>query len=300
MPSTPLALLGVPSSAGARRRGQEEAPQALRAAGLVTSLADHGLTVTDRGDLDRVTFRPDADSPKAQNRGLVRRVAREVAVEVAAATAAGALPVVVGGDCTITLGVVAGLLDGGSSLGVLYLDADLDLNTPETSPSGILDGMVTAHLLGRGDGELAGMGPRKPLLPDAHLAFFGYSVEDGGIDPPELDALDRSAALHSPIESVRANPLPTAREARAALEQRVDRILVHFDVDVTDTKAVDVPHPSGLSLDTAASVLEVFLSSPKLAGLVVTELNPVLDPDGSATHGLAARLAAALEAARGA
>jgi arginase len=298
--SRALAILGVPSSAGARRVGQEGAPSALRAAGLVRSLRDRGIDVVDQGDLPPVTFRPDADHPTAQNLGLVERVAREVSLDVERIRGEDALPVVLGGDCTITLGVVAGLLAEGSSLGLLYFDGDLDLNTPGTSPSGILDGMVTAHLLGRGDRRLAGLGPRCPLLEEADLVYFGYDVGAGGIDRPELSSLGQMATPRFPLEAIRDDPKAAARQALATLEGRVERILVHFDVDVTDTAAVDVPHSGGLSLEDAVEVLELFLASPRCAGLVVTELNPELDADGSVTRRLAGCLAGALTTSRGA
>ncbi len=296
MTRTQLAIIGVPSSAGARLEGQEEAPGALRSAGLVSALEERGLEVIDRGDLSSVEYRPDREHPKAQNAGLVCRVAREVAGAVEAAIAGGAWPVVIGGDCTIALGVVAGMIGQGSSLGLLYLDGDLDLNTPESTPSGVFDGMVTAHLLGRGHPEVARVGPRVPLLEESHLAYFGYNVGAGGIDPPELAALEESAALRYPVEAVREDPPGSARAALAALEDRVERILVHFDVDVTDTPAVDVAHPNGLSLAAAASALEVFLESPKCAGLVVTEYNPRLDDGGSFARRLTDRLVRALAA----
>ena len=295
--SREFAIIGVPSSAGARRAGQEQAPSVLRAAGLVNSLEERGVDVFDRGDLPKVVFRPDPENPRKQNLGDVRRVARNVAVELGRARGNGTCPVVLGGDCTITIGVVAGLLRQGSSLGLIYLDGDLDLNTPETTPSGIFDGMVTAHLVGRGDQALARIGPEYPLLQESHLVYFGYNVSAGGIDPPELSALERSAALRFPVDIVREDPIAAANEAVEALEGRVERILVHFDLDVADTPAVDA-HSNGLPLESTIEVLMVFMASPKCAGLVVTEFNPVLDVDGSVARRLAAHLAETLSAAR--
>ena len=146
----PLALIGVPSSAGARRAGQETAPAALRAAGLVGSLCAAGLEVADLGDLPTVSYRPDPDHPDRQNLPLVAAVARQTADRVDRALAAGRLPLVIGGDCSLTLGVIAGVLRHDLSPGLLYVDGDVDLNTPETSPSGVFEGMVLAHALGRG------------------------------------------------------------------------------------------------------------------------------------------------------
>ena len=158
--------------------------------------------------------------------------------------------------------------------------------------------MVTAHLVGRGDQALARIGPEYPLLQESHLVYFGYNVSAGGIDPPELSALARSAALRFPVDIVREDPIVAANEAVAALEGRVERILVHFDLDVADTPAVDVAHSNGLPLETTFEVLKVFMASPKCAGLVVTEFNTELDVDGSVARRLAAHLAETLSAAR--
>ncbi len=293
-----IAILGVPSSAGARRRGQEDGPDAMRAQGLVGGLLDHGFAVQDCGNLRRAVGGPDPGNPRQQNLQLVAGVVRDLAGEVSLASRNQRFLLIVGGDCTITLGVVAGLLGSGSSLGLAYFDGDLDLNTPATTASGIFDGMVTAHLLGRGASELAQIASRGPLLDESHLAYFGYNIAAGGIDPPELAALERSNALRYPIETVRKNPVAAAREALSKLQSRVDRILIHFDIDVTDTETVDVPHANGLPLNDTVNALEVFLASPKCIGLVVTELNPALDPGRAFTRQLTARLVAALDAAR--
>ena len=109
-----------------------------------------------------------------------------------------------------------------------------------------------------------------------------------------MSALEQSAALRYPVEAIREDPLAAASDALSALESRVDRILVHFDIDVTDVPAVDVAHTNALALDTATSILKVFLASPKLAGLVVTEFNSRLDADGSLARRLAASMAETL------
>ncbi len=293
-----IAVLGVPSSAGARRRGQEEGPDALRALGLIDGLLEHGFAVLDSGDLPILVGGADPGDPKQQNLGLVAGVVRDIANEVSLASRNRRFLLVLGGDCTITIGVVAGLLGNGSRLGLAYFDGDLDLNTPATTPSGIFDGMVTAHLLGQGAPELARPTSRGPLLEESHLVYFGYNLGAGGIDPPEFKALARSAALRYPIELVREDPVAAAREALSTLEDRVDRILLHFDIDITDTLAVDVPHANGLSLDDTVCALKIFLASPKCIGLVVTELNPALDPDGAFAGRLADQLVGAINAAR--
>src|SRR5918999_4439591 len=114
----------------------------------------------------------------ARNLAAVVRVARAVADAVAGALAEGALPLVLGGDCTITLGVVAGAQRRDPTVGLLYLDGDADLATPETTGSGVLDAMGIAHLLGLADTELARLGAGPPMLTDDRLALIGYDESD--------------------------------------------------------------------------------------------------------------------------
>jgi arginase len=229
------------------------------------------------GEVGPVRFQPDLDHPKQQNLTLVVDVAKDVAALVDRALGAGRFPLVLGGDCSLSLGVIAGLLRHQLRLGVIYFDADLDLNTPETTPSGILDGMALAHALGRGVQELAGIGPRLPMLSEPDVVVFG-----------------RSRIAKYPIDRVRQDPAHAARDALSEIEDQIDALLVHFDVDVTDCPAVDVPHPGGLDLDSAFSALSVFTASPKVAALVVTEFNAELDSSGLYAKSLVAGLADAL------
>ena len=291
-----LALIGVPSSAGARRTGQEGAPAAFRAARLLERLAATGLDVVALGDVPSVSYRPDPDHPRQQNANLVADVARQAADRVDRAVASRRVPLVLGGDCTVSLGVVAGLLRHHPSLGLLYFDGDVDLNTPETTESGIFDGMVMAHLLGRGVRELAGLGPRTPLLHEEDVVLFGYDDESGFIDPPEREALERSRMTKYPLARVRPDAAAAARQALSCLQSASDAFLVHFDVDVTNLPAADVQHPRGLDVEPAFAALKVFVAAPTCAAVVVTELNVEKDPDGSQ----AARLVDGLVEALGA
>jgi arginase len=295
-PMAKLALIGVPSSAGARRPGQERAPAALRAAGLLERLRATGLDVADLGDLPCIAFRPDPENPRQQNAALVADVARNTADRVDRALADGCVPLVLGGDCSLSLGVIAGLLRHHPRLGLMYFDGDVDLNTPETTASGIFDGMVMAHVLGRGVPQLAEVGPRRPLLAEEDIVLFGYDAESGWIDPPELGILKRSRMAKYPLDRVRGDAAAAARQALGGLEGRSDAILVHFDVDVTDFAAADVPHPRGLDAESAFAALKVFAAAPKCAALVVAELNVDEDLDGSQ----AARLVDGLVEALGA
>jgi len=292
-----IALIGVPSSAGARKVGQEQAPRCLRASGLVQRLRSDGNEVLDLGDLTQVAYAPDTQNPKQQNLELVLGVLGQVANAVDAAIENRAWPLVIGGDCTITIGVLAALTDHFASLGMTYVDGDVDLNTPATTSSGIFDGMVLAHILGEGADELSHFGPRYPLLEERNIALFGYSPQAGGLDPVEIKLLQDTRMARYPLEQIKDHVRTAATEALGELESRAEHILVHFDVDVVDVDdfpAVDVPHKPGLSLLQAQEALGVFLGSRKSVGLVVTEFNAALDSDGELARQLIATIQAAV------
>jgi arginase len=271
----------VPSSAGAHGPGQEKAPAALRQAGLLGALRETGLEVEDLGDLPVVRFTPDPTNRKRQSLSQVVKVARQVADAVVAAVERDLLPLVIGGDCTITLGVVGGMLRRQPDLGLLYFDGDADLTTPETTHSGIFDSMGVAHMIGEGAPELAHLGPRFPLLPQDRIALFGFQPYE--IEPAESRLLEKSAMSQYPVTSMGDRPVELAREALAGLEERAKAIAVHFDVDVMDSAEIPLanwPHYDALSFGDAMHCLSVFVGTSKLAALVVTEINPDHDPDG--------------------
>jgi arginase len=141
--------VGAPSGAGACGVGQERAPAALRAAGLIESLGNVGFDVDDLGDLPVVPWRPDRARPRAQNLEAVVDVVRGTADRVADALAEPDRTVLVlGGDCTVGIGTVAGVQSAVGEVAVAYFDLHSDLNTPESSTDGALDWMAVAHMLG--------------------------------------------------------------------------------------------------------------------------------------------------------
>jgi arginase len=276
-----LGLIGVPSSAGAHGPGQEKAPSALRDAGLLGALREAGLEVEDLGDLPVARFQPDPANRKRQSRSKVIEVAQQVADRVAAAVERDLVPLVLGGDCTITLGVVSGLVRGQPDLGLIYFDGDADMTTPDTTHSGIFDSMGVSHLIGQGDPQVSHLGPRFPLLPPDRIALFGFHPYE--VEPNEQQLLETSAIPQYPVTSMGDRPVERAAEALARLEERAPAIAVHFDVDVMDSAEIPLanwPHYDALGFGDAMRCLRVFAGTPKLAALVVTEINPDHDPDG--------------------
>jgi len=278
-----IALIGAASSAGARRTGQERAPELFRNIGIFDNLRAADLDVLDCGDIPRVRFEPDASHPKAQNLAKVVDVALNVADKVSIAVQQHAVPLVLGGDCTVTLGVLEGLRRHHHSLGLVYFDGDVDLNTPQTTQTGILDGMVLAHIIGRGAVELCQIGNHSPLVSQENVVLFGYNPDAGWMDLAETEFLQQSSFVRYPVTNIRGRAVQMALEAVVRLENKLERFLVHFDVDVidfTDFPVADVPHNRGLSLRESMQALGVFVSSSKCAGLVITEFNVERDVDG--------------------
>jgi arginase len=293
-----LGLIGVPTSMGAFAPGQEKGPGALRQANLLGRLSRAGVEVVDLGNGGGVRrWRPDKANRRAQNLPVVGEIARETAGRVGDAHAAGHLPFVAGGDCTIELGTVAGLLPSGGRLGLIYFDLHPDLNVPESIKEGTLDWMGVAHMLGEEGAaeQLSRFGPRFPLLADEDVFLFSY----GRATEWEREVIERRGLRGIPVEAVAADPGDAAARALRELEDSFDRFLVHFDVDTVDF--TDLPlsentgRNEGLSFDAAIRALEVLLGSERLAALTVTEFNPDHgEQDGSTAEALVEGLARAL------
>jgi arginase len=273
-----IGLIGAPSSAAGHWPGMDKAPAFLRQAGFPERLRERGGTVVDHGDLPQLRWRADPDHPRAQNLALVSDYLKEVARRVDAALADDELPVIVGGECTVTIGAVAGFLKHYDDFGLMYLDGHVDLNTPASSRSGILDSMGMAHMLGQ-DGtleQLSMLGTRFPMLDPAKVVYFGYNERKmNGI---EVDQLKRYAPPAFPVTIIEGSVRPLAEQALNALEARTSAFALHFDVDVirfTDFPIANVPiHNEGLSFDQAMECIDIFAASPSCVGVMITEINP--------------------------
>lgn len=279
-----VAVVGVPTSAGAHHAGPDLAPAALRQHGFVEALRTAGLSVTDAGDVAGEVFLADTLVARARNIDAVVRVALLVADAVERETRAGRIPIILGGDCTITLGVVAGLQRVRDDVRLAYFDGAADLNSPDRTRSGILDATGVAHLLGIADTPLAAIGQTVPMLADHQIVLLGYDPTDP--DSFDADALTaRPHLTHFDDAALRADPVGVAATAVGALTGASTAVVVHFDVDAIDSRDLPLanfPHyGTGVSLPTAGQVLENLLAAPGVSALVLTEVNPTHDPTGT-------------------
>ena len=294
-----LDIIGAPSSAGAYAPGQEQAPQALRAAGLLALLEERGIAVNDRGDVPGFRWRIDRENPRAMNADAAADIARAVADQVAESLAEGSAILVLGGDCTVELGTVAGATRETPETGLVYIDYDTDMNTPLSVEDGALDWMGVAHLLGLPDTVpiLAGVGPRTPMLrPDQVLLFAnGNSTEF------ERRTIDELRIEEVPIAQVTVDPTAAAREVVNGWARRFERLLIHVDVDVLDFLdfpiAEETRRNRGLRFAQLVAALRELVAAPNWVALTICEINPDHDPDGSSMRELSEAIADVLAGA---
>ena len=288
-----IALLGAPTSAAAMSAGHEGAPAALRSAGLVGRLLSVGYEVADLGDDPPQVYKPDNESPRARNLPRVIAALEALKPRVEQAVKSCALPVVLSGDCSIALATVAGARRYFRNVSMIYMDRDADLNTPATTPSGSVDGMVVSHLTGTGAAEMVRFWGEPPLVREPDLALFGVAR----LDPPEEQLLAKS-----PLRRFLASDVQKMG-ASAAAQAAVERIhangyqfILHFDVDViADFQATDYPGSGGLSLDEVREALEVFATQKHLAAIEVAAYNPTKDADGRGAQMIVDLLVSVLE-----
>lgn len=288
-----IALLGAPTSAAAMSAGHEGAPAALRAAGLIDRFRTAGYEVSDLGDDPPQLYKPDDESPRARNLPRVIAALEALKPRVEQAVKSTALPVILSGDCSVALATVAGTRRYFRNVSMIYMDRDADLNTPATTPSGCIDGMVVSHLTGTGAAEMVRFWGEPPLVREPDLALFGVAR----LDPAEEQLLTKS-----PLRCFHAADVQRMGAAAAA-QSAVERIhangyefILHFDVGViADFQATNYPGDGGLALDEVRQALEVFATQKHLAAIEVTAYNPTKDTDANAAKVIVELLGSVLE-----
>ena len=278
--------MGVPNSAASYAAGQDLAPAALRSAGLLERLTASGLQVHDDGDLPHQIWSPDRDHPLAQNAGQATTSVQQLADRLDPLLARGDIALVLGGNCTIALGVVAALwlLDAGPP-GLLYVDRHYDINTPESTTDGALDWMGLAHALALPGclDTLAGAFGRRPLLEADQVAWLG--VEPAMATQWEREQAARLGLHVTTSQALAADPAAAALTALSQLP--AGPLALHLDVDVLDF--IDAPlaentdcRNTGPTLDQATEALMAAAGDQRMRALSIGELNPTRcagDPD---------------------
>ncbi len=224
-----IAIIGAPSSAAAFLPGSEKAPAALRAAGIVERLQSIGYEVTDLGDCAPRLFADDEEHKRARNIPEIVASLSDLKPRAEIGLKSGALVLVLGGDCTQIIALLTGARRYYKHVNLLWFDRDADLNTPASTPSGRLDGMVLASIIGKGSPELVRFWGEPPLVREPDTLIYGLKR----VDPPEVDFLTRSPLRHVYAADISLHGAEkSAHDALAHLHADTREFMVHVDLDV--------------------------------------------------------------------
>ncbi len=275
-------IIGVPMDLGASRRGTDMGPSALRIAGLGAAIREMGYQVAREEDIavPSMETRSSEDS-KARFKPQILKVCTTLAGRVKEILDADNFPLVIGGDHSIAMGTVAGAAahfrDRNEEMGLIWFDAHGDMNIPGVSPSGNIHGMPLAHLLGRGDPDLAGILGFSPKVNPENVALIGIR---------DIDAGERTIIRESCIHVFTMRDIDemgmakVAREAMEIVTNGTGGFHMSFDVDGCDPSVIPgsgtLVH-GGVRFREAHLLLEYCADSRKMMSMEVVELNPFLD-----------------------
>jgi arginase len=293
-----VAVIGGTLDLGAGRRGVDMGPSAIRYAGLDQQLTDKlGVRVFDEGNvISPVVETAEVGDERARYLRQILDLCDRVAKLVEAAVRRGAMPLVLGGDHSVALGSLVGMALARGPGGVVWIDAHGDLNTPETSPSGNVHGMVLAAALGLAGDAFRRKGWQIPAVEPGKLALVGVrSLDEGERDL--LGTIDAKVFTMSEIDRIGIEPC--MREALAHASGG-GFLHVSLDMDVVDpdyAPGVGTPVRGGLSYREAHLALETVAEYGRMDSMDVVEVNPILDRE-NATGQLAVELVVSALGAR--
>jgi len=275
-------IIGVPMDLGQSRRGVDMGPSALRGAGLQARIKQLGLTVEDIGNLEvKQPEEMQIGEKRAKYLQEIAETCKDLATNVEKSLGEGFLPLVLGGDHSIAVGVASGVAShyrkDKKEIGYLWLDAHGDMNTPESSPSGNVHGMPLAAIMGYGAPELVDLLGFKPKAEPGNIVIVGAR---------DLDAQERKIVKKSGIHVFTMRDIDERgmREVMSdALKYAMDDtagVAVSLDmdfVDPSDAPGVGTPVRGGVTYREAHLAMEMIADSEAMLSLEVVEINPIID-----------------------
>jgi arginase len=282
MGRTHIAIIGAPLDLGQDRRGVDMGPSAVRVANLHGRIAGLGYEVEDRGNVpvEQKESHPEGHA-QAKYLPLIASACGALAARVADALDAGAMPLVLGGDHSVAVGTVSGVSSHfrarGERVGLIWLDAHADMNTPATSPSGNIHGMPLACLLGSGPAELVDLLGYHPKVDPRHTVLVGLR---------DVDATEKTQVKGSGVRAFTMRDIDE-RGLRNVMEEAI-RIAtggtagLHLSLDMDfcdpgDAPGVGTPVRGGATYREAHLALEMICDSRRMVSMEVVEVNPVID-----------------------
>lgn len=273
-----ISIIGVAIDLGAGTPGVSLGPSAIRYAGAAEKLTQIGYDVKDEGDiLANKPLSPLTDGIKLRYLDEVARVNTELCNTVSKVMREGRFPLVLGGDHSIAIGTIAGVLQHKKNLGVIWFDAHGDINTEETSPTGNIHGMPVAVSLGFGHEKLISIGGENTKLQAERLVFIGCRDLDAG-ERKVLKELGITVFTMHEID--RYGMTEVIERALKVAGNGTDGIHVSFDLDSMDPAYVEgtgTRVPGGLTYRESHLALEMIALSEKLVSAEFVEVNPIID-----------------------
>lgn len=296
LPTRPIRIIGVPLDMGASRRGVDMGPSAVRVAGIAARLEALGHSVTDGGNIRVEIAETEAVGNKnARYLNQIAEACTRTAEGVAAALESGATPLVLGGDHSLAAGSVSGVAEfyrrQGKKIGLIWVDAHADINTPETSPSGNVHGMPLAALLGLGPQPLSCIYDFSPKVAPENTVLIGVR---------DIDAAERENIRRAGVAEVYTMRDIDERGMRAVMEEALRaagrgtagyHVSLDMDwIDPEDAPGVGTPVRGGATYREAHLAMEIIADHGRLLSFEIVEVNPVID-EHNRTADLAVELA---------
>lgn len=281
-PEKSIRIIGVPMDLGASRRGTDMGPSALRIAGLGAMIRDMGYKLEREEDIAVSAMETGSiEDSKARFKPQILSVCTELAGRVKEIMDASEFPLVIGGDHSIAMGTVSGAVahyrDRNEEMGLIWFDAHGDMNIPGVSPSGNIHGMPLAHLLGRGDPDLAGILGFSPKLNPDKVVLIGIRDIDAG----ERTIINESGIHVFTMRDIDEHGMAkVSRRAMEIVTNGTAGFHVSFDVDGCDPSVIPGSGtlvPGGVRFREAHLLLEYCADSRQMTSMEVVELNPFLD-----------------------
>lgn len=275
-----IRLLGVPMDLGASRRGVDMGPSAMRLADVAGALRTLGIPVVDGGNVP-VPDRDELPPAPLSRLEAISHVARDIAERTAEAIRRNERPLVLGGDHSLSTGSVAGsataLAERGERVGLIWLDAHSDINTPRTSLTGNVHGMPVAHLLGLGDARLSQIASVMPAVLPEHFVYVGLR----DVDDAEKHTIARLGIRAFTMRDIDERGMRAVMDDAVRITTRgTGGVHVSLDADFVDPReapGVGTPVRGGVSVREAHLAMEILSDSGAMVAMDLVEINPILD-----------------------
>ena len=282
MHNSDIAIIGAPLDLGAGRRGVDMGPSALRLAGLNGKLASLGYRVDDLGNVSAAQQESTPAGPEnAKYLPQIARTCLKLAEAVESVASANKFPLVLGGDHSVAIGTVAGISQAfrkrGEKVGLIWIDAHADMNTPDSSPSGNVHGMPLACCLGRGPRELTHIFEYAPMVEGKNVILIG--IRD--VDISERQIVRESGIRAFTMRDIDERGLTNVmKEAIALANDGTSGFHLSLDMDAVDpdeAPGVGTPVRGGMTYREAHLAMETICDCSRMVSMEIVEVNPVLD-----------------------